>query len=784
MFDGTTRTVETIRPDDLLMGPDSRPRRVLSVSRGHGRIVEISPNKGPSWRCNEDHVLTLVRTGERDDTDRRKRNRDGEILDVSVKDWWKWSAYRKHVHKLFRVGVDFPDGPDLPLDPYILGVFLGDGDLTNRRCSVTTADPEIVSAAYKLAADYGLGVRVDDSGGTRTPTYFLTGGVRGKPNPVLDLLRRMGLAETRSGTKFVPDAYLTASKGRRLALLAGLLDTDGSHSAGCFDYLSKSAQLADAVAFLARSVGLAAYISSKIVFRRGVYWRVSISGHTDQIPTRIPRKQAAPRRSRKDALRTGFSVYAVENDDYFGFNLDGDGRYLLSDFTVTHNTVMAGHIMRALAERNGRSLVLAHRQEILSQFAATCRNFGVEDLGIIKPRWPEQPWQNHHLAMVQTLVRRLKKTRLKPTLIVIDECHHAAAATYKKILARFPNVHILGLSATPERPDGKGLDDIFQVIVQGESMRQLIKMGRLAPIEVFRIPTGISGKGKTIRANEYALDEQEIDLIQKRKIASVRRAVVEYCHGRRWIAFGPTRAASRKLEAELLALGIRCAHIDGTFKDWERRDLLERFADGRVDGLLTVDLISEGFDCPAADTVILYRATKSHVVYLQAVGRACRFEEEKVAWLLDCAGVSHEHGMPYRDRKWSLKGRDSAGPRSPSEDENLTVCPNCFLLQSSRRKNCLHCGFCFTTGSGGRQMPSELDVSLERVEGDPEIDALILTKDPTGGYSRPALNQALMNAWKSGGPSHVEALGRKLGYLPGWAEYQTQLLLRGQHEPK
>ena len=168
----------------------------------------------------------------------------------------------------------------------------------------------------------------------------------------------LGLRGQQGESKFIPDGYKRGSREQRLALLAGLLDSDGHlvHGRVTFEFVSKSWQLAADVAFVARSLGFAATQHEKVLatgeYAGNKYQRVYISGDVHLIPT-IARKRAPERKQKKDVLRTGFEVTPLGEGDYAGFTLDGDGRFLLGDFTVTHNSYVA----RAVAEALGMTYI-------------------------------------------------------------------------------------------------------------------------------------------------------------------------------------------------------------------------------------------------------------------------------------------------------------------------------------------------------------------------------------------------------------------------------------------
>ena len=249
--------------------------------------------------------------------------------------------------------VDFAESDEAkPFDEnwfYFVGIWLGDGAW--RRSVITTKDPELKEFLEWFAAKNGfaLYVHTDRRSGVWAITAFrrpLRGphGYLGDPeHPYTKILRRCLTTENQ---KFIPLFLKTAARKKRLFLLAGLIDTDGYAERGHLSYVSISQPLAEDVAFLARSLGLAAYVCSieKSITSTGFtgrYFRVSISGDTGIIPCKLRRKQSGPRLQKKDVLRTGWRVEPMGKGDYYGFTLDGDGRFLLGDFTVTHNTTSA-----------------------------------------------------------------------------------------------------------------------------------------------------------------------------------------------------------------------------------------------------------------------------------------------------------------------------------------------------------------------------------------------------------------------------------------------------------
>lgn len=337
MFDGTIKVVEDIVEGDTLMGPDSSRRRVLSLARGRETMYRVTPVKGSPFECNESHMLSLKNST-------ADRYYYGQIQDVSVKDYLGWSKTQKKCFKLYRVGVNFRRSYS-GMDPYLLGLWLGDGTSDLNGITITTIDPELKSYVSNFCGENGfkyveripkgrcsnVSIRQLITGRDKTGEY--------RKHPLVATMRRLGLHKN----KHIPHSLRTAPRSVRLKLLAGLVDSDGYvHKGGC-EIATKFKALADDIVFLVRSLGLACYSKLKIktCYNNGVsglYYILSLSGDMSEVPTLLPRKKFEPRKQIKDVLNTGFSLTNLGEGDYFGFTLDGDGRFLLGDFTVTHNT--------------------------------------------------------------------------------------------------------------------------------------------------------------------------------------------------------------------------------------------------------------------------------------------------------------------------------------------------------------------------------------------------------------------------------------------------------------
>ncbi|MBS7671552.1 type IV secretory system conjugative DNA transfer family protein [Croceicoccus gelatinilyticus] len=346
MADGSIKLTRDLVVGDQLMGPDGKPRNILATNWGYGPMYKVTPTKGRSFKCNGDHILSLR-------CSKKPRNRSvfpkrGDLTTVTVEEWLNWSSEQKGKWKQWRAAIDFPALAEPSIDPYFVGALLGDGTTTSK-VGLHTADPEMKELAYQTADAWGLQVREERQEGSQSVFYAISAGnTKGLPrtgkNPLRDQLRDEGLA-ANTYAKSIPTNYKLGSQKTRLAVLAGLIDTDGHYDEECnvFDFISVSKRLVDDIAFIARSLGMAAYPTEceKTCVNNGAvgkYHRVCISGNIDRIPTRLPRKQARARKSMKDVTNVGFDIEAIGSGEYYGIVLDGDRLYLLDDFTVTHNT--------------------------------------------------------------------------------------------------------------------------------------------------------------------------------------------------------------------------------------------------------------------------------------------------------------------------------------------------------------------------------------------------------------------------------------------------------------
>jgi superfamily II DNA or RNA helicase len=660
MFDGSLKKVEGISVGDLVMGPDSEPREVLSLARGFDEMHMVVPVKGEPFIVNSGHMLSLKKMNERSEASGRcyPSTSGGAIVNISISEYAEKSMHYKHLHKLYRASVEF-EQKDTPIEPYFLGVMLGDGSTTNNTASVTKPDDEIRLECYKQAEKFGLEIRESWKEFTNSITYFFVPPERKRAkkrtNRIREIMKELGLNGLKSGDKFIPDSYKINDRESRLELLAGLIDTDGSLSGAGFEYSSKSERLADDVVFVARSLGFAAYKSVKTVKERD-YFRVSISGDCSEIPTRIPRKQASARQQKKDVLVTGFRVEPVGYGEYYGFQVDGDNLYLMGDFTATHNsgkTICFGMLAQKLGVR---TLVLAHREELLAQAAQKMRLVDPSaSIGILRAEDATGYYTDICVASVQTAARGKRLDVLKGRgfrLCVVDEAHHATAESYCRVMNELgflsddPKKLLVGVTATAYRGDGIALGEIFEKVVFERTVLAMIKAGYLCDARGLSVRTGTDLSDIHTRAGDFAINELSDAINIPARNRMIAESYLEHGADRRAVAFCCDVEHAQDLSKAFQDAGVACSPVWGDMDRKERSRTLSEYANGDIQVLTNCAVLTEGWDDPATSAVLLARPTKSEVLYTQMVGRGLRAHPgKKDCLVVDYADIAGRHSL-------------------------------------------------------------------------------------------------------------------------------------------
>lgn len=415
-----------------------------------------------------------------------------------------------------------------------------------------------------------------------------------------------------------------------------------------------------------------------------------------------------------------------------------DSRPILVSPTGSGKTTMATEIVERLGVP---TLWMAHRKELIDQAAARLAAHGLST-GIVMAGYKPDPDAQVQVASVQTLARR---DRPPARLIVVDECHHAAAESYQGILEDYPDASLLGLTATPFRLDGRGLGgELFGRLVVAAWPDELCTAG------VLHKPRVWASKSPDLRGvRVVAGDYSTAALAERTNTAELNADIVETwkkrAAGRRTVAFAVDIEHSQAITAAFAEAGIPAEHLDGGTPRDERDAILGRLASGRTLVVSNCMVLTEGWDLPALECAVLARPTASLNLHLQMIGRVMRASEGKDgAIVLDHAGNHHIHGLVTRRLEYTLTDQKVGF----SEPLGLRRCGNCGLLFETGMPACPECGWTpEASGAGQRERPA--------IHGEGELAEF---DDSSFDYRR--------QSW-------VQIEGQRMasGYKPGWSFY-------------
>lgn len=322
-------------------------------------------------------------------------------------------------------------------------------------------------------------------------------------------------------------------------------------------------------------------------------------------------------------------------------------RQLVAMPTGCGKTPVLAKVCEVEVLRGGRCMVIAHREELISQARDKIALFTGLDTGL------EMGASIGHgllqlpvtVASVQSLHSRRLAAHWEPAsinLIVIDEAHHVLADSYRAVLDHFYGARVLGVTATPDRGDKKSLGAVFESIAYEYSLRQAIADGYLAPIKAQLIPLDIDLRSVRVVAGDY--DTNDLDTAITPYLSAVADELVAHVGGRKTLVFLPLIRTSQLFASILQSRGLAARHIDGGSED--RADVLAAYARGDFQVLCNSALLLEGYDCPDISCVVCLRPTKSRALYCQCIGRGTRIAPGKTDLLiLDFLWQTTKHNL-------------------------------------------------------------------------------------------------------------------------------------------
>lgn len=364
-------------------------------------------------------------------------------------------------------------------------------------------------------------------------------------------------------------------------------------------------------------------------------------------------------------------------------------RVILVLATGAGKTVVFSHIALSAATKGRRVLILAHRDQLIKQASRKLNDNNLRH-GIIMAGYTPDYAASVQLASVQTLVRRLDKVRFKPDLIIIDECHLSAAASYLKVLEAFQDALVLGVTGSPCRLDNKPLGrefgGVYDFMVTGISIRQLIERGFLVRPSVYAPAEQIDLSGIKKSMGDYKTDELAAVVDKPKLIGDAVDQYQKICPGVPAVAWCVTVQHAQHVADEFNARGIKAVMLCGEHDTAYRDDTLKQLATGEVQVVTFVGILVEGVDVPEIGAVLMLRPTMSLASYLQVIGRGLRPAPGKdCCYVLDHAGLSFKHGLADEEREWSLDwGEKKKKGKKKETDAPVDViqCKGCYAVFS------------------------------------------------------------------------------------------------------
>jgi superfamily II DNA or RNA helicase len=620
MYDGTIKFVQHIEQGDILMGDDSKPRTVLTTCTGKETMYQITPTKGEPYVVNESHILSL-----KSSVNYSSYLKKGDIVDISIRDFLNLpKVFHGRAGALlgYKVPIEFPTKP-VKFDPYIIGYWLGDG--ASNCPKITTQDSTVLHYFAKTLSKHNCSLSY-----VSQYDYYICGSKsKGSThkNRMLDVLKHYNLLNN----KHIPHEFKCNSRDTRLQILAGIIDADGSYTGSGFDVSFTNETLMDDVIYLARSLGFAAYKAKKVTSwvymgekKQGIAFRTFISGKgLEMIPTKIPRKQAKVRKQIKDVLVSRISIQKLDVDTYYGFEIDGNRRFVLGDFTVTHNTVCGIKLLCDLAKK---TLIVVHKEFLLDQWKERIKEFAPgAKIGLIKAKTIDIEQKDIVIASLQSLAMKNYEPHVLASFgaLLLDECHHLGAHVFSQALKKCNFTYTIGLTATPKRKDG--LTKVFTWFI-GDIVYQTKKRK----------------DELTVCFKEYynadpTYSKEHVLWNKKPNMSRMINAICEFVPRVVFIVEEITSILKKEPNRRLLLLSDRRQHLHMLKEHLDVAKLESGFYYGGMTAaqlkesedkqilLATYQYASEGFDMKGLDTLIL-ASPKSDVI--QVVGRILRDKPE------------------------------------------------------------------------------------------------------------------------------------------------------------
>lgn len=445
MYDGSIKLVQNIKLNDKIMGDDSNPRTILTLARGQEELYKITPRNGDYYIANKSHILSLKCVKQIDGLFIKDN-----IYDISIKEILTLSKKYNIFDILhgYRVPIKFSK-KNIDLDAYFIGYWIG-------YCNYSSLinnykDEELIDTIKYI---------INNNNNIGGSLFIL------KKNfiNILNNLKSLNLIND----KYIPFKYKCNTSDVQLNVLAGLIDSCGYYSNNCYSFIEFNEKLVDDIIFISRSLGFKAY---KIVNNENnrynnsnTIYKIFIYGTgIENIPVKNIDLQSKSNKS-NNKLTTPITITKYSNKgNYYGFTIDGNHRFVLGDFQVTHNTAMGLYIVSKLQKK---TIVVVHKTFLMNQWIERINEFLPKTrIGKIQGQIIDIENKDIVIAMLQSLsLKEYPQNIFKSFgLTIVDECHHISSEVFSRSLLKLVTKYTLGLSATINRKDG--LTNVFKMFL-------------------------------------------------------------------------------------------------------------------------------------------------------------------------------------------------------------------------------------------------------------------------------------------------------------------------------
>ncbi len=413
-------------------------------------------------------------------------------------------------------------------------------------------------------------------------------------------------------------------------------------------------------------------------------------------------------------------------------------------------------IARRTTENNNRVMFLIHRREVLDQAIKTFKNQAVNSNLLTA-------------GMVQTLTRRVDKLP-NPSVILVDEAHHALAKSYQNILNKFPKAIVLLFTATPHRTGRQQLDQIADDIIVGQSIHELTEKGFLAPFRYFQPPNDFDEKAlKRGSTGDYTAESMQ-EAMSTKIFGHIVKQYKRIANGKQAVVYTYSVDSAIKIATEFNSAGISAIEVDGTTSKEKRDRAVRKFRDQEIKILVNVNLFTEGVDLPNVDCVIMARPTASLALYLQFSMRCLNPRQGKTAIIIDHANNFKKFGYPDDDRDWKLaikSGKQKSKTLLKDPGLSIVTCDYCFAVVRAADVKDGKCPIC------GKP------IKVHEAKPVSDVDLVEATKVRKEHIKKIIQDQVMTNVGDKSvselkSMSELVAYGKLHGYKPGWAYFMAK----------